>query len=78
MKWPRKTILLILGVFGFLVFMNFTSSDQAPEVWHVRNWPGWAHTLFGIFTVCVFIFALWHDFRDIREAFKAGKHEDPK
>jgi hypothetical protein len=78
MKWPRYTIILVVGVIAFGVAMNVLSSDRIPEAWHFRNWPGWAHTTFGIGFICFITYALWTDIRDLRDAWRAAKNSNQK
>ncbi len=75
MKWPRHTVFLVVGVMVFLVVMNILGSDRVPEACHFRNWPDWAHMVFGLFAVCFVLYALWTDIRDIRDAWRSAKDE---
>jgi len=78
MKWPRHSVILVVGVIVFMAVMNVLSSDRVPEAWHFRNWPGWAHTIFGLGFICFVIYALWTDIRDIRDAWRAARDASDK
>ncbi|HYG36893.1 MAG TPA: hypothetical protein VEC99_19020 [Clostridia bacterium] len=73
MKWPRHTVVLIVVVIVLLGGMNLLHSERVPEAYQFRNWPAWAHTVFGIGLICFVLYALWIDTRDMHDAWRDWK-----